>query len=258
MFIPSRRTDRPLWGSRRRKSLQAQFQQHWKCTVVVVAVILLGVKLGGAWWYRTTPAQLALGKELFEHQWSANDPLAGGGDGLGPVFNARSCAECHHQGGAGGGGSAKFNVTAFSVLPTADRPELRNGVIHTFALFESQKESEKHVQRMFPIIPNGQTIRGVCLEQKVDFNPLHVEQINTPALWGLGRIDEISGWAIQKAAAQRRMSNSLQELSAHFHNIPTGRVRYLPGRQVGKFGWKGQFATLEEFVAAAWSRESWG
>ena len=40
---------------------------------------------------------------MFEREWQPNDPLAHG-DGLGPVFNAKSCAACHFQGGVGGGG----------------------------------------------------------------------------------------------------------------------------------------------------------
>ena len=43
------------------------------------------------------------GLTLFEHEWKPGDPLAKG-DGLGPVFNERSCVACHFQGGVGGGG----------------------------------------------------------------------------------------------------------------------------------------------------------
>ena len=50
-------------------------------------------------------AAAAKGHELFEHVWTPNDPLAGTGDGLGPVFNASSCLACHRQGGIGGSGS---------------------------------------------------------------------------------------------------------------------------------------------------------
>jgi CxxC motif-containing protein (DUF1111 family) len=37
--------------------------------------------------------------------------------------------------------------------------------------------------------------------------------------------------------------------------MPPGRPRVLPDGRVGKFGWKAQFATLEEFVAAACANE---
>ncbi len=47
---------------------------------------------------------------LFNHNWSVKDPLAGG-DGLGPVFNARSCVECHSQGGCYGVAAAASTRT---------------------------------------------------------------------------------------------------------------------------------------------------
>ncbi|MGZ6870150.1 MAG: hypothetical protein ACXVHI_07595 [Frankiaceae bacterium] len=46
----------------------------------------------------------ALGRELFAREWVPNDSRSHGGDGLGPVYNDRSCLACHHQGGPGGGG----------------------------------------------------------------------------------------------------------------------------------------------------------
>jgi|GEM_PF-515105 len=57
-----------------------------------------------------TPEQIELGRRLFTREWEP--ALAGpeSGDGLGPLFNARSCAECHHQAGVGGGGSADHDV----------------------------------------------------------------------------------------------------------------------------------------------------
>ena len=52
----------------------------------------------------------ALGRELFARTWLADDPRCHGGDGLGPVYNATSCVDCHNQGGPGGGGAADRNV----------------------------------------------------------------------------------------------------------------------------------------------------
>lgn len=55
-------------------------------------------------------AQVARGRELFARVWQPQRPDAEHGDGLGPLFNARSCAECHKQGGPGGGGPNENNV----------------------------------------------------------------------------------------------------------------------------------------------------
>jgi CxxC motif-containing protein (DUF1111 family) len=46
-----------------------------------------------------------------------------------------------------------------------------------------------------------------------------------------------------------------QELGGNFNEVPAGRVRVLRDGRVGKFGWKAQFATLEEFVGAACAME---
>src|SRR4029078_1754799 len=70
-------------------------------------VIAAGLSVG--WGPRAIAEMKAAGQRLFEHEWTKNDPLAGG-DGLGPVFNASSCVACHFQGGGGGGGPNQRNV----------------------------------------------------------------------------------------------------------------------------------------------------
>src|SRR5437016_11019351 len=63
---------------------------------------------------------LAAGKELFTREWLPGDRRSHAGDGLGPVFNARSCVACHHQGGVGGAGPKESNVTLVSAFVTMD------------------------------------------------------------------------------------------------------------------------------------------
>jgi CxxC motif-containing protein (DUF1111 family) len=40
-------------------------------------------------------------------------------------------------------------------------------------------------------------------------------------------------------------------MSGDFDSTPAGRIRVLPDGRIGKFGWKAQFASLEDFVATA-------
>ena len=88
----------------------------------------LGLCLGVIWlaetavvahYSRPSNSQLAQGRQLFEHKWTENDSLAGGGDGLGPVFNASSCVECHFQGSIGGGGTKQ--VQCSDIRDSADQ-----------------------------------------------------------------------------------------------------------------------------------------
>ena len=59
---------------------------------------------------------LAPGKELFMREWLQGDKRSHAGDGLGPLFNARSCAACHNQGGIGGSGPKQNNATIVSAF----------------------------------------------------------------------------------------------------------------------------------------------
>ena len=52
----------------------------------------------------------SLGRELFARTWRPDDPRCHGGDGLGPVYNAASCLDCHSLGGPGGAGPVDQNV----------------------------------------------------------------------------------------------------------------------------------------------------
>ena len=83
--------------------------------------------------FRSGPSQVSpessrLGRELFVHSWTERDPLTAG-DGLGPVFNASSCVECHNQGGVGGGGLAGNNVTVYSLAKPHPNRLPQSGVV---------------------------------------------------------------------------------------------------------------------------------
>src|SRR3954447_20194009 len=58
---------------------------------------------------------LERGKELFTREWTAGDRRSHAGDGLGPVYNAQSCAACHRLGGIGGAGNNETNVSLVTV-----------------------------------------------------------------------------------------------------------------------------------------------
>jgi len=100
--------------------------------------------------------QATAGAVLFSHEWQPRDPLCNGGDGLGPVFNARSCVACHHQGGVGGGGGLDHNVTVYVVQsPTGNGP-VREGVIHADATTSKQRETLNHLDPALPALTRVQ------------------------------------------------------------------------------------------------------
>lgn len=203
-----------------------------------------------------TPEQLAHGKMLFEHEWTVNDELAGDGDGLGPVFNAESCVACHFQGGVGGGGPNQHNVRAFQVVPVGSRSEVASGVVHSNAVFDDLRENDLQVKALFPTVMNRAPISsssgGSCglayTYQPPDFDPVLFDMLNTPALFGVGLIDNLS-------LARARLHGAKRAISAVSASLDGDMSQTLAGRLRGPFGWKGQFNTLEEFVAAACAME---
>lgn len=225
----------------------------WMVLGVCAAVGLVGIVISSAAAVRAPDSQtLAAGKMLFEHEWQPGDALAAEGDGLGPVFNGRSCAECHFQGGVGGAGADKNNVLAFEVHPTPRTPDgVIPGVVHASAVSTDFKETVEHVKEMFPIVKKGERIIGTCSVTTRDFDPVHFNTVNPPSLFGAGIIDQISAGAVGRNRRSRSFHLVARELRGHFDATPIGRQRELQDGRMGRFGWKGQFATLEEFVAAA-------
>jgi CxxC motif-containing protein (DUF1111 family) len=227
---------------------------------VIVLAALSPVGLRALSWRSAPPAEVdptmaQAGQNLFLHDWKPNDPLAHGGDGLGPVFNASSCVACHLQGGLGGAGGLRANVTTFvNTRPLPGQP--REGVVHSKAV-----RFAENLQQIDASLPPWQ---APTLNQLVNLpnsgnhcsvalRTIHVSQRNTPALFGAKLIDEIPERVI---LANERMQQLKWAMASPTSEItPVGRAFRLPDGRVGRFGWKAQAPSLSEFVEAACANE---
>lgn len=202
---------------------------------------------------QTHADQIALGKQLFVHPWQPHDKLAGRGDGLGPLYNGRSCVECHSQGGIGGAGSNEHSIHAFEILPSKAGDEVRAGVIHAFATKPHVAETIESLDQHFR---PGKVVAGLRrpgskeLTNKVDLDATRLVWVNSPALWGLGRIDQLSDEQLRQTAPA-----TAEKPTDRTAGGVRGRYRIHSDGRIGRFGWKGQFATLKEFVAGACANE---
>ena len=85
---------------------------------------------------------------------------------------------------------------------------------------------------------------------------MRIESINSTALFGDGLIDRSAGIGDPaQPRSPRGVKQIGREIGGDFHTAGSGRPRILADGRLGKFGWKAQFATLEEFVAAACANE---
>jgi CxxC motif-containing protein (DUF1111 family) len=147
------------------------------------------------------------------------------------------------------------NVTAFEVHPVPGRSQVTGGVLHSFAVSKDCRESRTGLHDFFAVVPGGLKVVGGCFVETRDFDPVRLHNLNTPALFGVGWIDRISGRTILYNHRRRMLQGVTRELQGDLAGVKTGRVRVLPDGRIGKFGWKAQFATLEEFVASACANE---
>ena len=219
---------------------------------------------------RPSEKTLSTGRELFERVWVKNDPRGHGGDGLGPVFNGQSCVGCHNLGGSGGAGAVDRNIAiatvtgslgdgmgyfySFSIDFGAGRMEYRLGgnpdgpsrrqthadVTLLAGIHPGFRDSNSTVLHHYGTDPAYHTWRGSVPGRH---GPILIQSTerNAPALFGAGRIDSIPDEAIE-AAAKRKSPGAAQV---------KGRVSRLKDGRVGRFGWKAQTATLEDFVRSA-------
>jgi CxxC motif-containing protein (DUF1111 family) len=234
----------------------------WYLLVLVLALVPAGARL--FMWQRARPqvvdpAMAHAGKLLFEHDWTVNDPLCSEGDGLGPVFNATSCAACHKDGGLGGSGGLDHNVTTFTVRVAGG--DSREGVVHAHHVLGSQyEETLQNVHPSLPPLARPRLDQLVTLPGRenhcVRFPAgVHLSQRNTPALFGAGLIDQIPERAIIANARAQGVNFAKVSASADEEAVPVGRALRLGNGKLGRFGWKAQMASLSDFVRAACANE---
>lgn len=145
-------------------------------------------------------------------------------EGLGPIFNGRSCVQCH--GVPAAGGSSPINVTRFG--------RVQNG------LFDPLNALGGSLLQRFSIDPDIREV--IPREANV------VAERESPALFGLGLIEAIPDAAILASAA-RAKPDGIRGRAAVVGDVTNGQIR------VGRFGWKAQHATLLAFSADAYLNE---
>lgn len=144
--------------------------------------------------------------------------------GLGPIFNGRSCAECHRDGGVGGSGRnsvvrfGRVDGDRFDPLTALGGPLLQDRSIHP--------EARERVPAQANVVAT---------------------RITTP-LFGAGLIEAIADADIIANAA-RRQPDGIRGRVSMVVDPASGAQR------VGRFGWKAQHATLVAFSAEAYNAE---
>jgi CxxC motif-containing protein (DUF1111 family) len=155
------------------------------------------------------------GKEDFEEVEEVED-------GLGPIFNARGCAECHTTPAVGGGSA---------IAETRFQNSFRHGDLPGGSLLQ-----------LFAIDPDCQEV--------IPGNANSIARRLTTPLFGAGLIEAIPDRTIiEQAERQARVRDGVTGRPNIVLDVATNQ------RRVGRFGWKAQQATLTAFSADAYLNE---
>ncbi|MBD1583800.1 di-heme oxidoreductase family protein [Pseudoalteromonas sp. S16_S37] len=208
------------------------------------------------------------GFSFFRDPWVASPAITSDRDGLGPLFNARSCKACHNDGGRG-----RLNRSGEYASPALLFRLLKNDGVGADKHYGGQLQPNairlSHHKLTKPVIGEGkvrveyQIIKGEYPDgstYSLRKPSYHLEQLgygklepNTvlspryaPAIYGMGLIDAISE---QDLLAQQDFDDLNGDgIKTQYNMVKNAQTGQL---QIGRFGFKGLHATLEQQVAGA-------
>jgi CxxC motif-containing protein (DUF1111 family) len=163
-------------------------------------------------------------------------------DGLGPIFNERSCGACHANGAVGGAGQ---NI------------ERRYGRL-TNGVFDPMASTGGSLRQLFGI--GGFNIGGLNCQSGTDANPapgatIFAGRLTTP-LFGLGLVDSLPDGRFDTLASREpaAIRGIVNRVSTALPN-PLDPSQRTNGTRVGRFGWKAGVPNLGQFSADAYLNE---
>ena len=155
-------------------------------------------------------------------------------DGLGPVFNGESCAQCHSNGATGGAG---FDLLLTRVTRIGG---IRNGAYSDLVDLGGPVLQRRSLQEFDPSYP----IPGEVVPPGTQFVS---HRITTP-LFGAGLIEAIPDATIV-ARTQMKLPDGVAGVANMELNPETSKL------EVSRFGWKAQHSSLSVFAADAYLNE---
>ena len=162
-------------------------------------------------------AEFEAGRALFDKEFGRASGLGG------PRFNGDSCRACHFEPLIGGAGPLGVNVMRHGIINEQGEfvPPAVGTIIHRSIALDNQAALPQAAANVF-------------------------EHRQTPALFGLGLIDALDEELI--------LANADPDDTLSPDGI-SGRASWADGGRLGRFGWKAQIPTLEEFVRDAVTAE---
>ncbi len=210
-------------------------------------------------------AAFFVGNSFFKQNWVAAPASTAARDGLGPLFNARSCSTCHFKDGRGQPPNSPTSPLTSAVLrlsiPGVDGqngpiPEpVYGGQIQGSSLPRVASEAQvlteyRYIEGTFA---SGETYTlrmPVVRLERVGYGPLAAEAMMScrvaPAMIGLGLLEAVPDNTLEAMAdPDDRDGDGISGAINRVWDRRAGRVA------VGRFGWKAEQPSLIQQIAAA-------
>jgi CxxC motif-containing protein (DUF1111 family) len=212
--------------------------------------------------------RFALGQVVFRRQWVSAPASTTASDGLGPLYNARACAQCHLGGGRGQPPTAL--VVRLSVPPRtpaerallAERkikalPEPTYGMqLQAFAIqgHRSEGRIEVSYEEVSVVLGDGEVVRLRKPSYRLaalGYGPLRddvaISPRVAPSLVGLGLIEMVPEEQVLERVRGPGEGEGVRGVAGRIWSQERGKV------VLGRFGWKADGPTLRQQVAEAFA-----
>ncbi|WP_291871449.1 di-heme oxidoredictase family protein [Maribacter sp.] len=207
------------------------------------------------------------GNSLFNQNWVTAPASTTARDGLGPLFNARSCSACHFKDGRGRPpsfeGELGHGLLFRLSIPGTDNLEnsipepTYGGQFQDGSILDVEKEGIIKIEHL-PIVVNYADGTSVTLQKPIySFTNLAYGAMNTNVqvsprianqMIGLGLLDAIPENTLLNYADENDTDNDgISGKPNYVYDVASGTTK------LGKFGWKANQPNLKQQVAAAFS-----
>jgi CxxC motif-containing protein (DUF1111 family) len=177
-------------------------------------------------------------------------------DGVGPIFNERSCAGCHLEGAVGGSGpntERRFGRFVNGIFDPLDELGGTLRQLFTVGTFNNPN---------LPAASRGRCQAGnptlCCVPAEVDPPQATVRNVGrvTQTLFGLGLVDAVPDAFFDglRAAQPASIRGVVNRVPVFLPN-PGDPSQTLLGTRVGRFGWKAGVPSLTQFSGDAYNNE---
>lgn len=197
------------------------------------------------------------GFSFFRSPWIAAPASTTARDGLGPLFNAHTCAACHPNGGRGASlldnPDAPGTVVRLSVLDGegALRPHPKYGnQLQTRATYPGGAEATVRATAT----TTADNLRRLAFDVRLAGNGSDSEHAPSALRFSARMAPPLLGLGLLEAIPEASLLARADAEDADGDGI-SGRPQRLPSGRIGRFGWKAMRATVAEQTAAAFSED---